>query len=347
MQQDEASTQDNQSTKAKKQNNTQRLSPLNSTRRGTEEQAPNDRAQPQATEDEPILSSPVLFEFNDDEGIRGATIDVAEFDSCTVEEGATIAISDNDDTQGSLEDTVNAVITYDADANLIVVAPIGDAETIDVGASDGDGDFVGEDAPLVDAETGITCETAADPTDPEQPEEPGEGNDDCPGAKEVASLESETESQEESFFVTGDSFRINYDVTINDEFSSVAVRALDDDGQIDSELVFDTSEGDFVVLEGPGEFTLEVEVDGDAEYTATVEDCAGDGEDGGEDENGDGTPDDVVDDNEDDGNLPDTGGTSGSGLLARTLASIAGLGLVGLMLTGAGLLRRCLAASRG
>ena len=54
---------------------------------------------------------------------------------------------------------------------------------------------------------------------------------DCLGAAEVASLGPETESQQEAFSVTGDSFRVNFDVTINDDIAGlVEVDITDEDG---------------------------------------------------------------------------------------------------------------------
>ena len=149
-----------------------------------------------------------------------------------------------------------------------------------------------------------------------------DSDEDCPGATEVASLGPETESQQEAFTVTADSFRVNFDVTINDEIAGlVEVNITDELGLVEFEDVEETETGSFIVLEGPGEFNLEVEVSGnDAEYVVTAEDCIGsaDGttdndEDAGNDNDdpgNDDVPDDIVRDTIPDKDLPDTGGVA-------------------------------------
>ena len=133
-------------------------------------------------------------------------------------------------------------------------------------------------------------------------------DEDCPGAEEVASLGPETETQQEAFSVSSDSFRVNFDVVINDDIGGlVEVDITQDDGLVEFENVEETETGSFIVLEGPGEFNLEVKVGGnDAEYTVTVEDCVGDS---GNEEDLDTTPDmDVIDDIDTNKPLPNTGG---------------------------------------
>lgn len=136
----------------------------------------------------------------------------------------------------------------------------------------------------------------------------------CPGAEEVASIGPESVSQQETFAITGDSFRVNYDVTIDNDSDFVDISVLDEDGLfVDSESIDGTDTGQFVVLEGSGDFEVEVEVDGDdVQYTATVEDCTGtDGSNGGNNNgggDGDDNNDGVIDDTVPDKDLPDTGG---------------------------------------
>lgn len=144
----------------------------------------------------------------------------------------------------------------------------------------------------------------------------GNGNNEgqtCPEAEEVASIGPETESQQEEVSIEGDSFRISYDATINDDFGSISFEVEEDGGLLDSETVFDSETGEFVVLEGPGTFDIVVEVDSsDAEYTVTVEDCVGTTDDNNEDTDEDTNEDtdDVIDDTIPDKDLPDTGGST-------------------------------------
>lgn len=126
----------------------------------------------------------------------------------------------------------------------------------------------------------------------------------CTGAQEVASIGPETESQQEEFSVDGDSFRVSYDATINDDSGSILFGVENEFGLFDFERVFESGSGEFIVLEGPDTFNLAVEVDArDASYTVTVEDCAGATD---EDTGNDGVIDDTIPDKD----LPDTSGST-------------------------------------
>ncbi len=105
-----------------------------------------------------------------------------------------------------------------------------------------------------------------------------QAQEDC---TEVFSFGPETESQiTEPFDIEGNSFRVSGNLTNTDPESSVQQLTItpqnqDTDFPADIILVQDEGPFDDTVLEGPGTFTLEVEVGvgGNEEYTLRVEDC--------------------------------------------------------------------------
>lgn len=96
---------------------------------------------------------------------------------------------------------------------------------------------------------------------------------------EVVDTFSGTENQRTpQFEITGNTFRLSYDVTeiIPDEFTSFSIDVLDEDGlRVDgTTLFFDDVSDSTNILEGPGTFSLEIDAE-NAEFTVTVEDCVG------------------------------------------------------------------------
>ena len=87
-------------------------------------------ASAQTTDDSPIDGSDVGFDRNVAGDITSAAIDVAEFESCTVEDGATITIRDEDGTEGTITDGGNAEIAYNGDVDDIVISPPPGGSTI-------------------------------------------------------------------------------------------------------------------------------------------------------------------------------------------------------------------------
>ena len=144
-------------------------------------------------------------------------------------------------------------------------------------------------------------------------------NDDCPGADEVASLGPTTNDLREAFEVTGDSFRVSYDVTFEDpdDLNDFTVDIEDEFGLVESDSVSADDSRTFFVPEGPGNFEVvtDVEPDTGATYTLTVEDCVGNG-DGNDNVSGDDNDtngDDII--NVPDKPLPNTGGAAPSSLV--------------------------------
>ena len=91
----------------------------------------------QTTDDNPIDGSTVNFTRDAGEITEGI-IDVSEFESCKVEEGATITVRDDDGTEAVFEDleagvnatNANAEIDYDGDEDEIVINPLTGEPTI-------------------------------------------------------------------------------------------------------------------------------------------------------------------------------------------------------------------------
>ena len=97
---------------------------------------------------------------------------------------------------------------------------------------------------------------------------------------EVVDTFSGTENQiTPQFDITGNTFRLRYEITDLDEdpgFDSFSIRPIGENGigVGQSVLVFEEGSGSENILEGPGAFSLEIDSEG-FEYTVTVEDCVG------------------------------------------------------------------------
>lgn len=356
VQRDEVPSQNDLLTKEQKQNknNTaQRQSPLDGTRRGTEEVAADDQVQPQATDEDPIDGDAVKTE-RDGDDITQATIDIDPgLENCTVAEDATITFLDNDGSTGQAVNGENAVIELVAD-QVVVSSPDGGPIVFDPGVDGTEPGFQG--GLVVEESTGITCETSE-----------GGGTEEGGNCAVLENEEDGTEARFEGVAAVVGTIVPQTDTT--GEYTLRVVYATSsEDGTLDIVITDETGE-DVVneTVEGAQadvvEATLNAEESYDFEITPTdqgfaavLEEQLDDGVEGEEctdpeslepaeapsngDEDGDGTPDNVDDDNDNDGDLPDTGGDSGTGLPVGMLAPVVGLGLVGLVLTGAGFLRR-------
>lgn len=142
-------------------------------------------------------------------------------------------------------------------------------------------------------------------------------DDTCPEATEMVSIESATDNQREAFTVTGESFRVSYEVTFeasNDLSNDFLVRIEDEFGLVESDSTSSDDTRAFIVPEGPGDFEVvtDIEPENGATYTLTVDDCAGIENGNGDEDTGDEDTDDdgVIDDTIPKKPLPDTGGST-------------------------------------
>jgi hypothetical protein len=101
----------------------------------------------------------------------------------------------------------------------------------------------------------------------------------CPNPTEVAKVETTSDNTRTPFKISGETFRVSYDVTFEDPdgFNLVEIDIEDRFGLVAFENVGENGSDSFIVTEGPGSFELVVNVtpNNGATYTVTVEDCAG------------------------------------------------------------------------
>lgn len=112
-----------------------------------------------------------------------------------------------------------------------------------------------------------------------------QGGTGCSNPEEVATFEGAENQITDGFEITGNTFRLVYDITDLDSdpgFDSFSIRPIAENGigVGDSVLVFDEGTGSKNILDGPGTFTLEIETEG-FDYTVTVEDCVPNNQNGG------------------------------------------------------------------
>ena len=135
----------------------------------------------------------------------------------------------------------------------------------------------------------------------------------CSETTTVLDIDSTTADKTESFRTTQRSFLVTYDVDFTDDQNSdnsFDLEIRDGSRVVQSETATEDGPSSFRVLEQPGSFTVEADVEPDkaAEYEVLIEECAdedggggnGDGTPGG-DEDGDGAPGDDQYDNDDGG----------------------------------------------
>lgn len=104
------------------------------------------------------------------------------------------------------------------------------------------------------------------------------GNEGCADPREVETFNGTENQITPSFNITGNTFRLLYDITDLDADplgDIINIRPVDDGGPVGGAVTLqDPGNGSQNVLEGPGSFTLEIESNG-FEYSVTVEDCTG------------------------------------------------------------------------
>lgn len=164
----------------------------------------------------------------------------------------------------------------------------------------------------------------------------------CPSAEVVESLGPATNDRRQAFDITGQSFRVTYQVNFTvseNRFRDFSVDIVDEFGLVESDSTDQSGTRSFTVPEGPGSFEVvtDVEPENGAGYTLVIEDCTGvgngsgngDGNGGG----GNGSANDQYSPNVEvtniinipDKNLPPTGGPP---LLAIFFSVVAGVGLI-------------------
>lgn len=108
-------------------------------------------------------------------------------------------------------------------------------------------------------------------------ERTGQSDEGCSNPQAVETFTGTENQSTPQFRITGNTFRISYDVEVTNSngFPVLEVDVLDDSGQFIGEGFISFGEdGSENILAGPGTFSLEIRAD-DVEYTVTVEDCAG------------------------------------------------------------------------
>lgn len=263
-------------------------------------------------QDDPLIGE--VLETNRENPPRGeiteATIDTTDFGPCTVDEGATITVFDNDEKNFTVTDGDNADITAETGTEQ--------GETFILISATGKQIFKGsEGALIVDDQTGISCSGAGpgpgpspEPTAPE-----------CTNAEVVAEETIEVPGGELPFsittqaaLVTAETFGTGSDETTVDVLDSAGVPVPGEP------LALVGSEIGYLELTGPaGSYTVNVTTT--QQVDILVEQC------------GEVVSEDPVDETDDDGPLPPTG--FGSKDEGRTVLT-AGI-LASLLFGGAGL----------
>ena len=128
----------------------------------------------------------------------------------------------------------------------------------------------------------------------------------CSETTTVLDIDSTTADKTESFRTTQRSFLVTYDVDFTDDQNSdnsFDLEIRDGSMVVESETATEDGPSSFRVLEQPGSFTVEADVEPDkaAEYEVLIEECADEDGGGG---NGGGTPGDDQYDNDDGDGTP-------------------------------------------
>ena len=185
---------------------------------------------------------------------------------------------------------------------------------ITIAAEDGSELIFKEGSGSVVRSEGITCGDAAGSPPPNNGRQQNQEGGSCANPKEVAAIGPTTDNSVTPFTTTGRTFRVSYTVSgiDPDELEAVEIDIEGRFGLVDFATVEEDGSDSFVVTEEAGSYELVVNVSpqNSAEYTVTVEDCAG------VDSSGNG--DNIV--NVPDDDLPNTGGVP--------LLALAVLGLV-------------------
>ena len=244
---------------------------------------------------------------------------------CEVDPDAFVVVEDDDGTRVRLTNGQNVTIT--ADNTLTIVGNGADGSFTDLSPNGGDQQF-GTESETVTGEvlrsSGITCDRdngggngGGGNSGGNTSGGAGQGGGSCSNAKEVGAVGPTTDNTRTAFTVSGQTFRISYEVDFlgQNDFASVEIDIEDRFGLVDFETIDSSGKGNFIVTEGAGTYDLVVNVEPSkiARYSVTVEDCRKTG---------------VL--NAPGGNLPPTGGLSLSVLAGWAALLLVGTALVGM-----------------
>jgi len=192
---------------------------------------------------------------------------------------AAVTIADAEEDEQTFANGSGVVFTFGAQG-ITIEADDGGNIQFEPGFDPGTGSVV--------SSRGILCDTGGGR---------GEEDDDtvndgaCANPREVANVGPTTDNSVTPFITTGRTFRVSYTVSGIDpnEFERVEIDIEDRFGLVDFATVEQNGSDSFIVTEEAGSFELIVNVrpQNAAEYTATVEDCGGDGGGGNGGGNGD------------------------------------------------------------
>lgn len=136
-------------------------------------------------------------------------------------------------------------------------------------------------------------------------------NEDCANPTEVDTFTTTPDTTDE-FNITGDEFRVRARYDSEDEDATLEITFFEDNRATEESFTVSGGQGSRIIPLGPGDFQLEIQETGNIDSaTITVEDCAGETEDGATEDQYDDDGDDNGDDsviNVPDKDLPNTGG---------------------------------------
>jgi len=303
---------------------------------GSGQKAEGGDAQSAATATESLQGADALIIEDDSNADR--TVDRIEIDAagCEVEKGADVTVEDENNERATFtnapdegsRDAEGVEATIESEPDLVIIEVTDDAN-LAPGFGPNEADEVGS----VASSTNTTCGRAnggdsegdnGSETGGEQANEAAGQNSsndgNCEDAKVVERLSGTGDQQSPRFSTTGNSFRVTSDVDAADERPFLySVTVNDENGDFVTSISqeregtnasFVNADAGTYFLDIPSLF---------AEYTVTVEDCAGVGS------NGNGG--DIV--NDPGGNLPNTGGLSLLGLaVLGVVSAAAGLAVI-------------------
>lgn len=228
---------------------------------------PQQSVQPQ--EEGSIVGKPVIPQERNNKGfVTRATIDAS---GCTVQQGATITVADEDGTQGLIEDGNGSEITANAE-QIVITGPGGKGPIEFADISGGSDDQIHGPVTVTDS-TGISC--------------PGEDNGPIalPGCKnplQLLKIADNKSTRTEPFFVSAPSFSVlvktgpEKDGSGSTTVSVFKQRYSDDSvGEKVAAKTFEGGEdGTLKVSSGPGAYFLEIKTQNQS-YRIAAEQCGG------------------------------------------------------------------------
>lgn len=227
---------------------------------------PQQSAQPQ--EDGSIVGKPVIPQEWNRKRVTRATIDA---NGCTVQQGATITVADEDGTQGLLEDGNGSEITANGE-QIVITGPGGKGPIEFADISGGSDDQIKGPVTVTDS-TGISC--------------PGEGNGPIalPGCKnplQLLKIVDNKSTRTDPFFVSAPSFSVLVKTSPKSAGSGSTTVSVfkrrysgDNAGKKVATRTFEGGKDGIVkVNSGPGAYLLEIKTQNQS-YRIAAEQCGG------------------------------------------------------------------------